>query len=96
MVVLQGDGREVGMVVNELIGTQDIVIKSLEDELVDARGIAGASILGDGTVTLILDVGELQRMVVDGHTQDVRRSQSLRQLEQLLRDRGDVGIDSIN
>ena len=96
VVVLQGDGREVGMVVNELVGTQDIVIKSLEDELVDARGIAGASILGDGTVTLILDVGELQRMVIDGHTDDVKRSQALRQLERLLRERRDLGIDIVN
>lgn len=65
VVVIQGDGRELGLVVDSLLGGQDIVIKSLDDELVDARGVAGAAILGDGTVTLILDVADLQKMTVD-------------------------------
>ena len=65
VVVIQGEGREIGIVVDTLLGSQDIVIKGLEDELVDAPGVAGAAILGDGTVTLILDVAELQKMALD-------------------------------
>ena len=89
VVVVQGEGREIGIVVNELVGTQDIVIKSLEDELADGRGVAGASILGDGTVTLILDIGEIQKMLLDGqHSEDLRRSETLRRLERWVSERG--------
>lgn len=92
VVVLQGEGREIGIVVNGLVGSQDIVIKSLEDELVDARGVAGASILGDGTVTLILDAGEIQKMVVDGqHSEEMRRSETMRRLERYVREHGYLG-----
>ena len=92
VVVLQGEGREIGVIVNSLVGSQDIVIKSLEDELVDARGVAGASILGDGTVTLILDVGEIQKMVLDGqHTDELRRSDLLRHFERYVRSQSPNG-----
>ena len=41
--------------VQELLGSQDIVIKSLAENFVQTRGLAGASILGDGSVALLLD-----------------------------------------
>jgi chemotaxis protein histidine kinase CheA len=88
VVVLQGEGREIGIIVNGLIGSQDIVIKSLEDDLVDGQGIAGASILGDGTVALILDVGELCKIVVDGqHSEELRRAETIRRFERYLQER---------
>ncbi|MDK2958728.1 MAG: two-component system, chemotaxis family, sensor kinase CheA [Synergistaceae bacterium] len=49
----------IGFIVDELIGQQDIVIKSLGRFLSKIRGIAGATILGDGNVALILDVAGL-------------------------------------
>ncbi|MGI6226651.1 MAG: chemotaxis protein CheW [Peptococcales bacterium] len=58
VVVKKGD-RQVGLVVNELIGQQEIVITSLGKLLSQIPGIAGAAILGDGTVSLILDIGTL-------------------------------------
>ena len=42
---------------DELLGSQDIVIKSLSDNFINIRGLSGASILGDGSVCLMLDVG---------------------------------------
>ena len=45
--------------VDELQGQQEIVIKTLGDYLNGLPGIAGATILGDGKVTLILDIGSL-------------------------------------
>ncbi len=45
-----------GLRVDELLGSQDIVIKSLSENFVEIRGLSGASILGDGTVCLMLDV----------------------------------------
>ncbi len=50
-------GKTMGLRVDELLGSQDIVIKSLSDNFMDIRGLSGASILGDGSVCLMLDVG---------------------------------------
>ena len=46
-----------GLVVGELKGCQDIVVKSLDANFTHIRGLARASILGDGSVCLLLDVG---------------------------------------
>jgi two-component system chemotaxis sensor kinase CheA len=55
-VILQTGGRTMGLRVDELIGSQDIVIKSLSENFIHIRGLSGASILGDGAVCLMLDV----------------------------------------
>jgi len=57
VVILQAAGRTIGLRVDELLGSQDIVIKSLADNFINIRGLSGASILGDGDVCLMLDVG---------------------------------------
>jgi two-component system chemotaxis sensor kinase CheA len=59
VVILHVGGRTVGLAVDELLGSQDIVIKSLSDNFMNIRGLSGASILGDGTVSLMLDVGTI-------------------------------------
>ncbi|RDV84779.1 chemotaxis protein CheA [Ammonifex thiophilus] len=56
VVVNLGGGKRAGLVVDELLGEQEIVIKSLGEYLGRIPGIAGATILGDGRVALILDV----------------------------------------
>lgn len=56
--------HQIGFVVDGLIGEQEVVIKSLDNSLVDSPGIAGASILGDGTVALIVDVSTLMERVL--------------------------------
>jgi two-component system chemotaxis sensor kinase CheA len=59
-IVVVGDGGlEIGLAVDRVIGEQDIVIKSIAEHYKNVRGIAGASILGDGCVALILDVPAL-------------------------------------
>ena len=57
VVLLHGGGKTLGLRVDELLGSQDMVIKSLSDNFIDIRGLSGASILGDGSVCLMLDVG---------------------------------------
>jgi two-component system, chemotaxis family, sensor kinase CheA len=59
LVVVEGDGRRVGIVVDELLGQQQVVIKSLETNFRRVEGVSGATILGDGTVALIIDIGSL-------------------------------------
>ena len=56
IVVVVEEGREIGLTVSRVIGEEDIVIKSMADNYRNVTGISGASILGDGRVSLILDI----------------------------------------
>jgi len=56
VVIAEGDGRRVGLFVDDLLGQQQVVIKSLEVNYGHVEGVSGATILGDGSVALILDV----------------------------------------
>ena len=56
LVIVEADGRRVGIFVDELLDQQQVVIKSLEDNYRQIDGVSGATILGDGTVALILDI----------------------------------------
>lgn len=59
-IVLVGtEEKKVGLMVDSLIGEEDVVIKPLKDQFTNSPGIAGASILGDGSVSLIIDVAQL-------------------------------------
>jgi two-component system chemotaxis sensor kinase CheA len=55
VVVAHAGGQKIGLVVSELIGQQQIVIKSLGEEFKGVQGVSGAAILGDGRVGLILE-----------------------------------------
>ena len=59
VVVVEANGRRAGLLVDDLLGQQQIVIKSLESHYRRVDGISAATILGDGTVALILDIGGL-------------------------------------
>jgi two-component system chemotaxis sensor kinase CheA len=61
VVVVEGAGRRVGLFVDDLVGQQQVVIKSLETHYGRVSGISAATILGDGSVALILDVPDLIR-----------------------------------
>ncbi len=59
LVIVEGDGQKIGLFVDELLSQQQIVIKSLDSNFKKIQGISGATILGDGSVALILDVAGL-------------------------------------
>ena len=59
LVVVSDGGQEVGLAVDHVIGEDDVVIKSIAENFENVLGIAGASILGDGRVALILDIPAL-------------------------------------
>ncbi|QGW66216.1 chemotaxis protein CheA [Lysobacter soli] len=64
-VVVEADGQRLSLEVDELLGQQQVVVKNLEANYRRVQGISGATILGDGRVALIVDVGGLvqaQRM----------------------------------
>ena len=59
VVLIEGGGRRCGLIVDELLGRQEVVIKGLGDALGQVPGVAGGAILGDGRIGLILDVRAL-------------------------------------
>jgi two-component system chemotaxis sensor kinase CheA len=59
IVIVGTAEKKVGLMVDSLIGEEDVVIKPLRDQFTNSPGIAGASILGDGSVSLIIDVSQL-------------------------------------
>ena len=59
VVIVKSSGKEVGLIVNQLLYQQEIVIKSLSDYLGNVKNISGATIIGDGEVALILDVRDI-------------------------------------
>ena len=61
LVVVEGAGTKVGLLVDELLSQQQVVIKSLETNYCKVQGISGATILGDGKVALIIDVADVIR-----------------------------------
>jgi two-component system chemotaxis sensor kinase CheA len=66
LVLVEADGRRVGLLVDELQGQQQVVIKSLETNCGRIEGLAGATILGDGSVAFILDMVGLVRLARQG------------------------------
>ena len=61
MVVIEADGQRVALMVDELLGQQQVVIKNLETNYRKVPNVSGATILGDGKVALILDTSGLVR-----------------------------------
>ena len=61
MVVVEAEGGRVALLVDELLGQQQVVVKNLESNYRKVTDVSGATIMGDGRVALILDVGSLVR-----------------------------------
>ncbi len=62
VVVVEGQGMRCGLFIDDLLGQQQVVIKSLEANYRKVEGVSGATILGDGSVALILDIPGLVRL----------------------------------
>ncbi|MEU4421113.1 chemotaxis protein CheA [Actinoplanes sp. NPDC024001] len=74
IMVLQADGRRFGLVVDRVLNTEEVVVKALNTRFKDIGLYAGATILGDGKVGLILDVSSLARrshLAVDSERENV-------------------------
>jgi len=65
VVIIGVAEAKLGIIVDTLVGQEEIVIKSMGDYLQNIPGIAGATIRGDGRVTLIIDVGAMMEMAKD-------------------------------
>lgn len=73
IVIVGSKDRKVGVMVDSLIGEEDVVIKPLKDQYTSSPGIAGASILGDGSVSLIIDVSQLLELSVKQDAEEQKR-----------------------
>lgn len=69
LVVVEADGQKVGLMVDDLLAQQQVVIKSLEDNYQQVDGISGATILGDGSVAMIIDIPGIIDMALS-HARD--------------------------
>jgi two-component system chemotaxis sensor kinase CheA len=72
LIIVEAERKHIGLVVDELLDQHQVVIKSLETNFVKVPGMLGATILGDGTVSLILDVTTLADLIVKENAQQVR------------------------
>lgn len=64
IVIVGSQEKKIGVMVDALIGEEDVVIKPLQDQFTSSPGIAGATVLGDGSVSLIIDVNQLLELGV--------------------------------
>ena len=62
ILILDGHNRKIAMMVDDVLGQQQVVIKSLEKNYRQIPGISGATVLGDGRISLILDVYSLEKL----------------------------------
>jgi len=68
VLVMHAGSRAVAVCVSSLLGTQDLVVKSLDENFMRIRGLGGASILGDGEVCLLLDAAAVVDIVMRSRT----------------------------
>lgn len=71
LVIVEASGTKVGLLVDELLGQQQVVIKSLESNYRRVQGLSGATILGDGSVALIIDIAGVVKMGLDNDSRKV-------------------------
>jgi two-component system, chemotaxis family, sensor kinase CheA len=78
LVVVEADGTRVGLLVDDLLAQQQVVIKSLEANFKSVQGLAGATILGDGAIALIIDVqGLIQAAGQSVHARSAAKSRRI-------------------
>jgi len=81
VVILDSEGKKIALQIDELVGQQQVVVKNLETNYRKVSGISGATILGDGSVALIIDVSALMRETRAGHSENGMRAVSAEKQE---------------
>jgi chemosensory pili system protein ChpA (sensor histidine kinase/response regulator) len=69
VVLVRAGEHSTGLIADELVGSREIVVKSVGPQISSIRGISGATILGDGRIVIILDIGALVRAEWRGRAQ---------------------------
>jgi len=76
VVLVRAGEHSTGLIADELVGSREIVVKSVGPQISSIRGISGATILGDGRIVVILDIGALVRAEWRGRQQPVQREKT--------------------
>ncbi|MEP7246755.1 MAG: Hpt domain-containing protein [Gammaproteobacteria bacterium] len=76
VVLVRAGEHSTGLIADELVGSREIVVKSVGPQVSAIRGISGATILGDGRIVVILDIGALVRAEWRGRAQPVQREKT--------------------
>jgi len=76
LIVAEDGGRSFAFFVDEIIGQQQTVIKGLPEYIGESNGFSGCTILGDGTVSLIVDVGTVSQMAGTYHASPVNKAEN--------------------
>jgi chemosensory pili system protein ChpA (sensor histidine kinase/response regulator) len=76
VVLVRAGEHSTGLIADELVGSREIVVKSVGPQVSAIRGISGATILGDGRIVVILDIGALVRAEWRGRAQPVAREKT--------------------
>ncbi len=76
VVLVRAGEHSTGLIADELVGSREIVVKSVGPQISSIRGISGATILGDGRIVVILDIGALVRAEWRGRVQPVQREKT--------------------
>lgn len=69
VILVESGNHKVGLVVDEMIGQQQVVVKSIEENTNAVQGVSGATILGDGQVSLILDIAKMYEVAMQNENQ---------------------------
>ncbi len=93
VVIVSVGGTRTGFVVDELLGQEEVVIKPLADYVQDKSGFSGATIIGDGRISLILDVYEMVRMTASKQAKKQKEQTDL--LKSKIRRRGGVSTATV-
>jgi two-component system chemotaxis sensor kinase CheA len=92
LIVAEDSGRSFAFFVDEIIGQQQTVIKGLPEYIGEANGFSGCTILGDGTVSLIVDVGAVSQMTGSFHASPVDKESDWRDEPKKLSTGGDISF----
>jgi chemosensory pili system protein ChpA (sensor histidine kinase/response regulator) len=76
VVLVRAGEHSTGLIADELVGSREIVVKSVGPQVSAIRGISGATILGDGRIVVILDIGALVRAEWRGRAQPIQREKT--------------------
>ncbi len=76
-VLVQGDGHELFLPVEEIVGSQQVVVKSLEKNWKRVPGVTGATVLGDGSLALILDASGIERLALGDSARETAEQTSV-------------------
>ncbi|MBN2102901.1 chemotaxis protein CheA [bacterium] len=79
VIIVTYQEREIGLIVDRIMGKQEIVMKPLEEHYKSIRGVSGAAILGDGTVILIADVLGIIQIVRDIEKEDQKSQTTIKE-----------------